>query len=248
MVEGPEYFDREYFTLHEGKGRYLIALIDVLRSHGVDAGRVLDVGCGFGFFMEALEGRGYEPCGLEISDYARDRARERTRAPIVAGSAEQTFPFEAGSFDAVTMFDVIEHLEEYEAALAECRRVLRPGGHLFVITLSGHSIARPLLGKHWSWHKDDTHVHMFTPGSLKRALKDAGFMDMGLTTFFNFCSVGESTPALKPLQRIGSFVRVPWIGDSILAVAKTRAASSPYGPGDGKRDPHSPAQQEARSA
>jgi SAM-dependent methyltransferase len=244
----PEYFDREYFTLHAGKARYLAALIEVLRSHGVESGRVLDVGCGFGFFVEALEDRGYEPSGLEVSDYACERARERTQAPIVAGSAERPFPFGAGSFDAVTMFDVIEHLGGYETALAECRRVLRPGGCLFVITLSGHSIARPLLGKHWSWHKDDTHVHMFTPTSLKRALDDAGFADTALTTFFNLCSVGESTPALKPLQRIGRFVRVPWIGDSILAVAKVQPVSSRDELGDDRSDGPSHAPQEARSA
>jgi SAM-dependent methyltransferase len=247
-MEVPEYFDREYFTLHDGKARYLAALTDVLRSHGIDVGRVLDVGCGFGFFVEALEDRGYEPSGLEISEYACDRARERTGAPIVAGSAERAFPFGAGSFDAVTMFDVIEHLEDYEAALVECRRVLRPGGGLFVITLSGHSIARPLLGKHWSWHKDDTHVHMFTPGSLKRALEDAGFTDVALTTFFNLCSVGESTPALKPLQRIGRFVRIPWVGDSILAVGRAQPASSPDWLRDGERDRRPPAGQEAPSA
>jgi SAM-dependent methyltransferase len=216
-LDESEYFDREFFTLHEGKVRYLRALVELLRRFEVPSGRVLDVGSGFGFFLKSLQEEGYQPYGLEVSDYARQRAREYTAAPIVGQTAERDFPFEPGFFDAVTMFDVIEHIEDYPSTLAECKRTLRPGGRILVMTPSGHSIARFLLGRHWSWHKDPTHVHMFTPGSLVSALRDAGFGDLEAFTLFNFYIVGDATSFLRPLRRIRRFVRVPLIGDSVLA-------------------------------
>jgi 2-polyprenyl-3-methyl-5-hydroxy-6-metoxy-1,4-benzoquinol methylase len=218
VIDEREYFDREHFRLHEGKVRYLKALVELLRRSGVSSGRVLDVGCGFGFFLHALEEAGYEPYGLEVSRYARDRAREYTNAPVATQAAANAFPFESDTFDAITMFDVIEHIHDYSAALSECKRTMRPGGRIFVITPSGHSIARFLLGKRWSWHKDPTHVHMFTPGSLKAALRNAGFQELDSTTYFNFYIVGDATTALRSLRRVARFVPMPLVGDSVLVV------------------------------
>lgn len=220
MHHPSDYFDREYFQLHPGKIRYLDWLVDLLRDHGVWAGRVLDVGAGYGFWMEALARAGYEPAGIELSEEAAELARQRTRAEVATGSAEAPFPYPDASFAAVTMLDVIEHLPRYGDSLVECRRVLAPGGKLFVITLNSGSLARPLLGKNWSWHLDSTHVHMFSAGMLRRALAEAGFAVERLTTMSNFCSVGEGNPNLKPLRRIGRVVTSPWFGDSLLGVGR----------------------------
>jgi SAM-dependent methyltransferase len=136
--------------------------------------------------------------------------------------AEDPFPFPDGHFDAITMFDVIEHLPHYEVALASCHRCLKPGGKLFVITLNAHSAARPLLGKRWAWYQDSTHVHMFTGRMLREGFAAAGLETEVLKTESNFCSVGEGTKFLKPLRVIGRVVHTPAFGDSLLAVA-TRA-------------------------
>lgn len=218
-LAGSGYFDREYFQLHPGKRRYLEYLIGLLRAHGVESGRVLDVGSGFGFLLEALEQAGFEPYGLEVSPEAVAAARRRTAAPIATGGAEDPFPFPDEHFAAITLLDVIEHLERYPDALASCRRTLAPGGKLFVITLNAGSLARLLLGRRWSFHLDPTHVHMFSAARLRQALRHAGLIVDALTTISNFHSVGEGNPALKPLRQIGRVVTTPWLGDSLLAVA-----------------------------
>lgn len=219
-VHDAAYFDREYFELHPGKVKYMDYLVGLLRSHGVPGGRVLDVGAGYGFFLEALEKAGYEAAGMEISEHAVEQARRRTRAEVVRQGAEEPFPFPDDSFDAVTMLDVIEHLNDYPAALVSCRRCLKPGGKLFVITLNAHSLARPLLGRRWSWYQDPTHVHMFTARMLREGLEGAGLTVETMTTESNFCSVGEGTKFLKPLRVIGRVVHAPILGDSLLAVAR----------------------------
>jgi 2-polyprenyl-3-methyl-5-hydroxy-6-metoxy-1,4-benzoquinol methylase len=214
-----EYFERrEHFEPYPGKVRYVRALARLLAQYGIPSGRVLDVGSGFGFFLRALDEAGYEPYGMEVSEYARRQAREYTSAPIVTQSAESGFPFEDSYFDAITMFDVIEHISDYHAMLAECKRTLRPGGLILVVTLSAHSIARFLLGKRWSWHKDPTHVHMFSPRSLEDALRETGFAGVESATYLNFYIVGDATTALRPLRRVARFVPLPWIGDSLRAV------------------------------
>jgi 2-polyprenyl-3-methyl-5-hydroxy-6-metoxy-1,4-benzoquinol methylase len=215
------YFDREYFELHPGKVKYLGYLIRLLRAHGVAGGRVLDIGAGYGFFLGALAAAGYEPFGLELSPQAAEIARQRPPGATVAvGSAEEPFPFPDGHFQAITLLDVIEHLDRYPETLASCRRCLTPGGKLVVITLNAGSLARPILGKSWSFHLDPTHVHMFSRRLLARSLADAGLRTDVLTTMSNFCNVGEGNPVLKPLRRIGRVVTTPWLGDSLLAVAE----------------------------
>jgi len=219
-VHAEEYFDREYFQLHPGKVRYLDYLVRLLGRYGVPAGRVLDVGAGYGFFLAALEKAGYEAHGIEISPHAVEQARQRTRGQVIKQGAEEPLPFPDSHFDAVTLLDVIEHLKDYRTTLASCHRVLKPGGKLFVITLNGHSLARPLLGKRWAWYQDPTHIHMFTPRMLREGLEGAGLAVETLITESNFCSVGEGTKFLKPLRVIGRVVHTPAFGDSLLAVAK----------------------------
>lgn len=220
MPDAGGYFDREYFQLHPGKVRYLDYLVQLLSHHGIPGGRVLDVGAGFGFFLAALEKAGYEAHGVEISPHAVEQARQRTQGQVIEQGAEEPLPFHDGHFDAVTLLDVIEHLKDYGATLESCRRVLKPGGKLFVITLNGHSLARPLLGKRWAWYQDPTHIHMFTPRMLREGLEGASLAVETLITESNFCSVGEGTKFLKPLRVIGRVVQTPMFGDSLLAVAR----------------------------
>ena len=222
---GQSYFDREYFTLHDGKRRYLSFLVDLLRRSGVTGGRVLDVGCGLGFFLCALSRSGFEPFGLEKNAGAAERARAACDASVSVGDAEAPFPFPDAYFSAVTLFDVIEHFRRVPGVLAECRRVLEPGGKLFAITLNAGSLARPLLGKSWSFFLDPTHVTLFSKSSLRRAIAEAGFQPRRLTTMSNFYLIGEGNPRLKPLRRIGRVITTPWLGDSLLAVAERRATT-----------------------
>ncbi len=219
-MQDAAYFDREYFQLHPGKVKYLDYLVGLLKSGGIPGGRVLDVGAGFGFFLEAAERAGYEGYGIEVSAHAAEQARRRTRAQVLQQGAEEPFPFPDAHFDAVTLLDVIEHLPRYPITLASCRRCLRPGGKLVVITLNARSLARPLLGRRWAWYQDPTHVHMFTARMLRQGLEEAGLEVETLTTESNFCSVGEGTKFLKPLRVIGRVVHTPVLGDSLLAVAR----------------------------
>lgn len=213
------YFDRDYFRLHPGKVGYLRAVADRLLAAtppSTSPPRVLDLGAGFGFLVDELGRRGVAAWGLEHALLACAHATPPRR--LLCADAD-ALPFGERSFTAVACCDVIEHLVTPQTTLAECHRVLQPGGVLLVITLNAHSVARPLLGRDWAWYQDPTHLHLFSRPALGRALRTAGFARVRVETFFNFHSVGESTPRLRPLARLRRFVTVPWVGDALLALA-----------------------------
>ncbi|ODS42322.1 MAG: hypothetical protein MSIBF_03055 [Candidatus Altiarchaeales archaeon IMC4] len=213
------YFDREYFTLHEGKMVYLDFLAGLLKGRGV-RGKVLDIGSGYGFFLGALDKRGYDTYGIELSEKAIEKAKGMTKAKLINQSADSKFPFDYNFFDAVTMFDVIEHIPDFQYSLEESYRVLKPNGLLFIITLNSDSALKKILRKKWSWYKDPTHVHLFDSSSLKNALNSAGFKSTEIKTLFNFNAAGETTRWLKPLRGIGKVLFMPKFGDSLLAISK----------------------------
>ena len=95
-------------------------------------GRVLDAGCGTGGLLAALRMRSLCRVGVEASEFGAARTREKSGALVVCGSVN-ALPFAPGSFDAAVATDVLCHADvDPVAALAELRRVLRPGGMLVV--------------------------------------------------------------------------------------------------------------------
>src|SRR5947208_10726643 len=104
--------------------------------------RLLDLGCGTGLFVTE-QNRNKLAFGLDFSKEALKFTRTRGAAGLVCADS-QMMPFESESFDIVTAFDLIEHVERDDALIAEAYRVLRPGGVLFV-AVPAHPY---LLGEH----------------------------------------------------------------------------------------------------
>ena len=104
--------------------------------------RLLDIGCGTGMFLER-HGSGGLAYGLDFSRQALSLTRRRGIERLTCADSE-AIPFAADSFDVVTAFDVMEHIEGDERVVAEVFRVLRPGG-IFLATVPAH----PFL---WSSH------------------------------------------------------------------------------------------------
>jgi len=135
--------------------------------------RLLDVGCSTGEFLDYAKGRGWEVAGCELAGHTARIARERVGCEVKSVSFEEA-EFEEGSFDVVTMWDVIEHLFDPDAALSEAWRVLRPGGLLVLNTPNYNSLSRLLLGKKWEAIYPPRHLFVFCPSTARRLVALSG--------------------------------------------------------------------------
>jgi ubiquinone/menaquinone biosynthesis C-methylase UbiE len=99
-----------------------------------DGARVLDIGCGTGYGTAELAQRAQSATGIDISADAIAYAREHYPAASFLPASATAIPFPAGSFDLITAFEVIEHLENWHELLIEARRLLHPNGTFLVST------------------------------------------------------------------------------------------------------------------
>ena len=137
-------------------------------------GRVLDVGCGNGGFLVGLKARGWTVQGTDTSAPGCEVARSRGIPDYHGDLARAGFP--DGSFDAVTLWHVLEHVADPLAELAEIRRILRPGGRLVVQVPDADSLTLRLCGDRWFPFDVPRHLQHFTPRSLRETLERAGFV------------------------------------------------------------------------
>lgn len=146
----------------------------VVRRHFARPGRVLDVGCAAGYFLSVMRDQGWQVTGLEPSDAIRPQAEERLGREHVRGGLLGQVELEPGSFDLITMWDVIEHIPDVVGAIREVKRLLAPGGKFLIETQDVSSLAARLLGKRWQHYKHAEHIYHFHPRTLADALGRGG--------------------------------------------------------------------------
>ena len=144
-------------------------------------GRLLDVGAGTGLFMEAGMRAGWVAEGVDISAAAVSMARQITSANVIQGGLDDVPP--KGDFDAVTMWDVLEHLGDPRAALARVRTLLRPEGLVGISFPNVGGLRSRLLGTRWRYFQREIgHISHFSPGTLRAILEQAGFVVVAIET------------------------------------------------------------------
>lgn len=141
-------------------------------------GKLLDVGAATGFFLDLARTRGWQTHGVEPSRYASEVA-SRKGLTVHRGVVEELdLPDE--SFDVITMWDVIEHVNDPDASLAAACRLLRPEGSLALNTPDAGSLLARLLGLRWHLVVPPEHLVLFSAKSLRKLLEDHGFTVIAL--------------------------------------------------------------------
>lgn len=177
-----------------------------LTRHAGNQGRLLDVGCGHGFFLRTASSAGWEAHGIDVSEHALAYGRNRLDLQHMTRGDFLQSGFPDGHFDAVTLWNSLEHVASPSATVAEAVRVLRPGGVLMVrvpnIDFSRLLWRfRPLLSLvgmgHWSYLMTPPPQHLFgfSRKTIRALLEKHGF------------EVLEVSPAGV---KVGSYDRVSW--------------------------------------
>lgn len=163
--------------------------------------RLLDVGCSSGAFLQAAVKLGFRAEGVEPAPKAA--ATAQAAGLKVHQGLLQEAGYADGQFDAITLFEVIEHLQHPQDLLQECRRILRPGGILLVGTGNAGSWSMAALGARWEYlhiAKHGGHVSFFNPGSMALLAQRSGFSVAALRTRgVRFCEKGDCA---NPIYRI----------------------------------------------
>jgi 2-polyprenyl-3-methyl-5-hydroxy-6-metoxy-1,4-benzoquinol methylase len=139
--------------------------------------RLLDCGAATGFLLHVARDLGYEPYGLELSEFgassiARDFGADRVyRGDLLDACFTGVTP---GEFKVITMCDFIEHVRDPRAILRRARDLLGPGGVLAITTPDTGSWSRRALGTGWSHYRLE-HLYYFNQSNLARLLHEVGF-------------------------------------------------------------------------
>lgn len=141
---------------------------------GRTRGRVLDVGCSTGLFLNEMAQAGWQAEGVEPAPEAARYARERFGLAVFEGMLEEA-PLEAGSFDLVSFWDVLEHVFSPSATLARTAALLAPGGVVAINVPNWDSFDRRLFGGDWQGFDPPRHLYVFDRVTLGALLERAGF-------------------------------------------------------------------------
>jgi SAM-dependent methyltransferase len=145
----------------------------------VPGSQVVDVGCADGHLARALAAANIDVIGVEPEQYLRDRFQRHAatagpgRATVVAGTVEQ-LPFDSQSVSAVTITEVLEHVDDPGRAMAELHRIMRPGGVLCLSVPTAFT-ERLFWRLHPQYPVNTTHVRIFTRARLSELIRRARF-------------------------------------------------------------------------
>lgn len=145
-------------------------------------GRVLDIGCGRGDFLQMMADRGWEAFGLELDK--RVGAKSKKGLDLRCGSLSDV-KFPDAHFDAVTFWHVFEHVKDPEWTLGECARVLKPGGLLVLAVPNTQSLQARVGGMGWFHLDPPFHLYHYSAANMKRLLEKNGF-DVVKVRHFSF--------------------------------------------------------------
>lgn len=137
-------------------------------------GALLDYGCGAGAFVADMRARGWDAFGMDFSPHAVAAARDQLGVRAVCGTLPHP-EVPPDSLDALTLRMVLEHVHDPGALLREARAVLKPGGWLCVAVPNLAAWGFGAFGKAWFPLRLPWHLSHFTPDTLARAVRAAGF-------------------------------------------------------------------------
>jgi 2-polyprenyl-3-methyl-5-hydroxy-6-metoxy-1,4-benzoquinol methylase len=206
--ERPNSTEAHYDHSQQLRHFYLYRKVMRLIEARMPRGMLLDVGCAGGLFVvfagvyasednSGVNSR-YQAEGAAFDPHEAELAKRISGAPVHLISELAGLP--AGSYDAITLLNVLEHVNEPVELLGKLRRLLRKGGAL-IIVVPNYEMAfarlRMGIGARQASFAAGEHINHFRPASLRRMLERAGFSNMHLV-------------AAQPAGTYGSMSRPPW--------------------------------------
>ena len=161
----------DYASLEPARRHMFASHLERIEAE-VGVGRILDVGCANGDFLTIARRRGWEVFG---ADPSAARSEVEAKGIKLVGKTVLDVDIEEASLDAITFWDVLEHVPDPIADLTRARQLLKPNGVLALTVPDSSNLVARLSGRRWFGYKTaGEHLQFFTPASLARAFEKAG--------------------------------------------------------------------------
>ena len=183
-VIGKYYQSDEYYSHQENKKGFVPKVYEMVKTlnvknkvnmalQGLTKGKLLDIGCGVGDFLCGVKAKGWDVMGIEPSDAAKDLAEKRLGfrplAPVDSTSLEDA------SFDVITLWHVLEHVDDLKFQTSEIVRLLKPGGRLVIALPNYQSFDCQYFNDKWAAWDVPRHLNHFSPDTLRSIICSVGF-------------------------------------------------------------------------
>jgi SAM-dependent methyltransferase len=209
-------YDRTIAVASQSPDHWLPRREELLRLK--PGGAVLDLGCGSGGFLATLKGPSWKLYGIEMSQSAANMARSRCGAEVFVGDVLDA-PFSPGSFDAITAFNVMEHVYEPNEVLARVAKWLKPDGVFYTMMPNIDSAGARIFRSYWYALELPRHLYHFSPTTLKMLARSSGLQEVSVTAHRELYFESSFRYVVDDLLRLIGIVRRP--------LARAKASSFP---------------------
>jgi SAM-dependent methyltransferase len=242
-VYNDEYFasdesGRGYSDYAEQEDEYMATFADDVRriSEIVPRGRVLDVGCGYGYFLHCAAAAGYDCYGVDVADKAVRMAETHLPGRVFAGTPASVDALRGMRFDVIFGSHLIEHIPDPRAFVADLAARLNPNGILVFVTPNIRSLLARVSRSRWVSFKIPEHVAFYDPRTIGRLFENAGLRTLAVESAYQHYRLPfvatKVRSLIRPLDRLVPPVeRLPGLRDRIVRVTSgsLRAIARPRG-------------------
>lgn len=132
-------------------------------------GKILDIGCGTGAFLNTMKTVGWESTGLEPDETARNKAKELYNlSPL---PSPELFNLPHNTYDAITMWHVLEHVHQLHEYVEQLKKLITDKGRIFIAVPNNTSYDAKYYGTSWAAYDVPRHLYHFSPASMKNLLQ-----------------------------------------------------------------------------
>lgn len=177
---GNYYKSEEYYSHQENKKGFIPKIYERVKktnlkykykiaTAGIEIGKMLDIGCGVGDFLHTAETHGWECIGVEPSEEAKEIARQRTKAKIIESNELENLPDH--SFDIITMWHVLEHVENLKWQVEQLQRLIKPTGRIIIALPNYKSYDGQYYKEKWAAYDVPRHLNHFDKTTLSKIFR-----------------------------------------------------------------------------
>jgi 2-polyprenyl-3-methyl-5-hydroxy-6-metoxy-1,4-benzoquinol methylase len=182
---GPYYQSENYISHSDTKQGLVNRLYHIVRrrtlkskqklvesASGTKTGQLLDVGAGTGAFLHHMQQQGWQVNGLEPDENARQVALKQYNLNLLP--PDHLWKIAQGSMDVITLWHVLEHVHRLHDYMEQLKKLLKPGGYLFIAVPNYTSRDATTYGEHWAAYDVPRHLYHFSPASMKQLIQKHG--------------------------------------------------------------------------